>query len=98
MTGAELVDSLGAIAGTLWIAGAIYWQLIAERDCPPRYSLGMLAIGSSLLLASSALVLGAMPQAAVLAGMLANIIMLVLAVIVHFYIADQLRPPPRKAA
>lgn len=97
MTGAELVDTIGLLAGTLWLAGAVYWQLVSTRHCPARYSGGMTVIGASLMFASSSLVLGSMPSVAVALAVFGNLLMLALAVATHLYllfVLDETEDPP----
>lgn len=90
MTGAELVDSIGLVAGVLWLGGAVYWQLVSHRLCPVKYSVGMFIVGSSLIFGSSMLVLRSMPRLALVLGIVGNLLMLLLAIVVHLYLAYQL--------
>lgn len=97
MTGAELVDTIGLVAGALWLAGAIYWQLVSKRRCPARYSAGMTVIGAALMFVSSSVVLGSMPSVAVALAVLGNLLMLALAIATHLYLAfvlDETEDPP----
>jgi len=88
--GTELVDTIGLIAGSLWLGGAVWWQVVATRRCPVRYSLAMTIVGISLMFGSSALVLRSVSKATVALGVLANVLMLVLAVAVHVHLSRTL--------
>lgn len=90
MTSAELVDTIGLIAGGCWLAGALYWQLVSERHCPFKYSLGMFVIGTSLLFGSSAVVLKSVPDIAVVLAIAGNTLMLAMAAVVHVHLMASL--------
>jgi len=88
--GTELVDTIGLIAGSLWLGGAVWWQVVATRRCPVRYSLAMTVVGISLMFGSSALVLRSASETAIVLGVLANVLMLLLAVAVHVHLSRTL--------
>jgi hypothetical protein len=90
MMAADLVDTIGLLAGVAWLAGALYWQLISERHCPAKFSFSMLVIGSSLMFLSSALVLQSMPGVALVLAVVGNLLFLLLAVATHVYLSATL--------
>jgi hypothetical protein len=86
----ELVDTIGVIAGGLWLAGALYWQTVSTRACPVKYSVAMTIVGTSLMFGSSALVLQTTSETAIALGILGNLLMLALGVAVHVHLSRSL--------
>jgi hypothetical protein len=86
----EFVDTIGVIAGGLWLAGALYWQVVSRRDCPVKYSVAMTIVGTSLLFGSSAIVVQTTSEAAIALGIVANLLMLALGIAVHVHLSRSL--------
>lgn len=75
-----LVDTLGVLAGVVWMSGAIFYQMMYDRRVPPQYILSMFAIGVALFMISSAVALSERPALAVALGVVGNMVFVVLGV------------------
>jgi len=53
----SLVNTLGMVAGSVWVCAAIWFQLIHPKRVHPKYVVGTFLIGSALILTSSSAVL-----------------------------------------
>jgi len=78
MSEAPLVDVLGAIAGTTWIAAAMYFQFIRREQVHPVYVSVLMLIGVALMMGSSALALAGRPGTVEILGIAANVLFILL--------------------
>jgi len=80
----SLVNTLGMVAGTVWVCAAIWFQLIHPTRVHPKYVVGTFLIGSALILSSSSAVLT--PSLAESFAITANIVFIVLGCATWVYI------------
>ena len=81
-----LVDTLGMIAGGIWISAAVYFQLIRDRPAHPGYVASLLLIGIALTMASSALAFAGRPGTVQLLALIANALFIVIGIGVSYAI------------
>jgi len=71
----DLVNTLGALAGTVWIASALYFQMVRSRTIHPAYTAALFLIGVALMLGSASLAIRE-TEAVMLAATVANALFL----------------------
>lgn len=72
-----LVNTLGMLAGTVWIMASIWFQFIHPKRVHGKYVAGTFLVGSALILASSALLT---PSLAESFAVVANVLFLFLGI------------------
>jgi drug/metabolite transporter (DMT)-like permease len=82
----ELVDTLGLLAGALWLCSAIYFQLVRERRVPAAYIIGQLLVGIALVAISSAVALEGRPTTVAMLGVIGYLLFMGLAVGVWWWL------------
>lgn len=80
------VDTLGLVAGSVWVCAACYFQLIRARPVHPKYIVGMLLVGSGIIMGSAAAAIGNRPTLVLALAIMGNIIFAVLGVAVWVYV------------
>lgn len=80
MTSSTIVNSLGMLAGAVWLCGAIYFQLIREGRTRPGFVTLLTCIGIALMMASSAIAFDGRPPVVETLAILANLLFLCLGV------------------
>ncbi|MDF9748382.1 hypothetical protein [Natrinema salsiterrestre] len=97
MIDTQLVDTIGAFAGVIWMSAALYFQFWRRDHVHPALVSSLFLIGVALLMASSALVLAGRPAMVVLLGLIANGLFAALGIAV-WYGLDQNTPTCEVAA
>lgn len=72
MIDTQLVDTLGAFAGVIWMSAALYFQFWRTDHVHPALVSSLFLIGVALMMASSALVLAGRPAMVVFLGLVGN--------------------------
>ena len=73
----NIVNTLGMLAGAVWIMASMWFQFVHPRRIHAKYVVGTFLVGSALVLASSALVT---PTLAESFAIVANVLFLVLGI------------------
>ncbi|SEH60623.1 hypothetical protein SAMN05192561_11221 [Halopenitus malekzadehii] len=89
----SLVNTLGMVAGSVWVGAAIWFELIHPKRVHAKYVIGTFLIGSALILASSSTVL-ASPTLAESFAVAANILFTLLGCATWVYIEKHTDDPP----
>ncbi|MDS0284722.1 hypothetical protein [Haloarcula onubensis] len=81
----ELVDTLGLVAGSIWVLAALYFQMIRPEHIDFQYTIGLFLVGASIIMGSSAIALSTRPQLVQALGLVANAVFLGLGVAVWYW-------------
>lgn len=82
MIDTQLVDTLGALAGVIWMTASLYFQFLRRDHVHPALVSGLFLIGVALMMGSSAIVLSGSPSTVVLLGMIGNALFAALGIVV----------------
>ncbi|WP_058366650.1 hypothetical protein [Haloparvum sedimenti] len=88
----NLVNTLGLIAGSVWVCAAIWYELIYAKQAHPHFVLGSFLLGSGIIMGSAALALTS-PTLIETFAIVSNLVFLVLGIGTWYYIAFVEEPP-----
>jgi len=93
----SVVNALGAVAGTIWICAALYFQMLRSRSVHPAYVATLFLIGVALMMSSSALALRG-PKTIELFAVIGNALFIGLGIGVWYILEKAAELQDRKAA
>lgn len=86
-----LVDSLGALAGIIWVSSAIYYQMVHPHRIPVKYIATLFGVGAGLLLVSSAVSVSAGPRTSIALGIIGNLLFLLLGIGISIHLRNEVQ-------
>jgi CHASE2 domain-containing sensor protein len=98
MSDVPLVNALGTVAGAVWMAAALYFQLLRARPVHPAYVTVLFLIGVALMMGSSAIAIEGQPGTVELLGIAANVLFIALGLAVWYGLERYADLEERKAA